>query len=39
MSNYFYGIATAGLVMTIFDMIDTQVPNGLWYYVNLYAPF
>ncbi len=39
MVNYMYGAVMALLVVTMVDMIDTHVPNGLGYYVDLMMPF
>lgn len=39
MMNYVYGTVTAGLVIAMVDVIDSNVPNSLAYWVNLYMPF
>ncbi len=39
MTNYIYGSATVALMVGMMDMIDTHVPNGLYYYVDLMMPF
>lgn len=39
MSNYLFGAATTAVVVTMVDIIDSNVPNNLWYWINLYSPF
>lgn len=39
MFNYLFGAATAATVFTMMNVIDANVPNNLWYYVDLYMPF
>ena len=39
MLNYIYGALTTISVITMVDMIDRNVSNDLWYWVDLYMPF
>jgi hypothetical protein len=39
MLNYFYGFVTMGIMVAMVDIIDGNVPNNLWYYIDLYLPF
>lgn len=39
MVNYVYGAATMFLFSTAIGVVDQNVPNSLWYYINLYLPF
>lgn len=39
MINYIYGIATSATIITMVDVIDRNVPNNIWYWLDLYSPF
>ncbi|GJL85113.1 MAG: hypothetical protein DHS20C02_08880 [Micavibrio sp.] len=39
MSNYIYGMATFAVIGAMVSIIDANVPNNLWYWVDLYVPF
>ncbi len=39
MSNYIYGMATFAVISGMVSIIDANVPNDLWYWVDLYSPF
>lgn len=39
MMNYIYGFVTMGIMVVMVDIIDGNVPNSLWYYIDLYLPF
>jgi hypothetical protein len=39
MSDYIYGAATMFLLSVTVSIIDKNIPNNLWYYVDLYIPF
>lgn len=39
MQNFIYGTVLAGISFKMFDIIDSNVSNGLWYWVDLYIPF
>lgn len=39
MLNYVYGAATTIALITAVDVIDTNIPNSLGYYVGLIVPF
>lgn len=39
MANWIYGAATMFVFSTAVEVIDDNVPNSLWYWVNLYLPF
>jgi hypothetical protein len=39
MSNYLFGAATSAVIIKMTDIIDTNIPNSLMYYVTLYMPF
>lgn len=39
MFNYAYGAATATVVLSMIDIIDSNVPNSLSYWVGLVVPF
>lgn len=39
MLNYIYGACTTMAVMTAVDVIDTNIPNSLGYYISLIVPF
>ncbi len=39
MSGYLYGISTMAVLVVMVNVIDSSVPNNLWYYVDLYLPF
>ena len=39
MMNYIYGFVTMGIMVVTVDIIDGNVPNNLWYYIDLYLPF
>ncbi len=39
MSGYVYGASTMALLGVMVNVIDDNVPNSLWYYVDLYLPF
>ena len=39
MTDYIYGAATVFVVTTMVGIIDANVPNDLWYWVDLYLPF
>ena len=39
MANYIYGLVTTVTVVAMADIIDSNIPNNLWYYVDLYMPF
>ena len=36
MINFIYGAVTTATVVKMIDVIDTNVPNNLWYYVDTY---
>ena len=39
MLNYIYGACTTIAIVTMVDVIDTNIPNSLGYYVGLITPF
>lgn len=39
MSNYLYGAATTAVIVLMVNVIDSNVPNDLWYYINSVLPF
>lgn len=39
MLNYIYGAVTTISLITMVEMIDSNVPNNLWYWLDLYLPF
>jgi hypothetical protein len=39
MLNYVYGIVTSFTLIAMVDIIDSNVPNSLKYWVTLYVPF
>lgn len=39
MSQYMFGMITAFCLVTVIDVLDRNVPNSLWYYIDLYLPF
>lgn len=39
MSNYVYGAITMVMLTTMVQMIDSHIPNNVWYYVGLVLPF
>lgn len=39
MTNYLYGLGTMGLIGAMVNVIDQNVPNNLWYWLDLYLPF
>ena len=34
-----YAIALGGVIVQLWNMVDANVPNGLFYYISLYVPF
>ncbi len=39
MANYLYGLATMAVIGAMVNIIDDNVSNDLWYWVDLYLPF
>lgn len=39
MVNYLFGAATTATVFAMVNIIDSNVPNDLWYWLDLYTPF
>lgn len=39
MLNYAYGAATTVTVMTMVEIIESNIPNTLGYYLNMVMPF
>lgn len=39
MWNYFIGIATTLIAVTMYEIVDAGVPNDIWYWVSTYGPF
>ena len=39
MIDYLYGAETAAFVMAAFSVVDENIPNSLWYYIDLMLPF
>ena len=39
MTNYVYGAVTMVMLTTMVQMIDSNIPNSVWYYVGLVLPF
>lgn len=39
MINYVYGAVTMVMLTTMVQMIDSHIPNSVWYYVDLALPF
>lgn len=39
MLNYVYGFVTMGIMVVMVDIVDGNVPNDLWYYIDLHLPF
>ncbi|HRC27087.1 MAG TPA: hypothetical protein PKX87_06625 [Alphaproteobacteria bacterium] len=39
MTNYIYGVATMFLFSTAIGVVDQNISNSLWYYIDLYMPF
>ena len=38
MLNYVYGFVTSAMVVSAVKLADSELPNGLWYWVDLYLP-
>ncbi len=40
MSNYIYGTATMGCMVVLVNIINSHIPNDLWYYIDSnFIPF
>lgn len=39
MANTIMTISTLAVLALSVDYIDTHVPNGLWYWIDLHLPF
>ena len=40
MVNYVYGVLTMGVMVKMYDIVDANVPNNLWYWIDTYLlPF
>jgi len=39
MANFIYGALTTSVITAMVNIIDSNVPNSLGYYVDLYMPF
>lgn len=39
MANYVYGILTMGVLTKAYTIVDANVPNSLWYWIDLALPF
>lgn len=39
MPNFVYGAISMFLLTAMADVIDSQIPNTLSYYIDLYVPF
>ena len=39
MKTMVYSILIGVMLMSMFEIIDDNVPNGLWYHIHLYSPF
>ncbi len=38
MANYLYGAVTVGFLAQAYAIIDVNVPNSLWYWIDLVLP-
>ncbi len=39
MANYIYGAMTFGALIQAYVIVDTNVPNNLWYWIDSVIPF
>lgn len=39
MSEYVYGAITSTVIFVMVGVIDNNIPNDLWYYIDTYLPF